>query len=258
MGIMDDKVKFFDSLLLDYEKAYESFMSGLNKILPGFVRGGPHTKAEVSLFIQESGLNTMANDMVSKYDDVIEYTQQVSRLTGIPVVLPQRSAALLSLFKDNKVSDILGSAEHIINSVTEASFRHGIGEVPLKTIIKDLQETIKDQGRRLITEAHTGANMYERSVKFQQFTNAEVELYFYDGPYQPGSGPGSNRPACRTTLEDPRQGTGWTMADIQGSQTPFIACGGYNCRHEWLPFIPELDSEIERMFGDVAGPIQEG
>jgi hypothetical protein len=252
MSLADDRNKIFDNLLKEYEKAYESFMSGLNKVLPGFIRGGPHTKSEVSFFIQEGGLNTMANEMVSKYGDVIEYTQQVSRLTGIPVVLPQRSAALLTLFKENKVADVLGSAENIINSVTEASFRHGIGEVPLNTIIKDLRETIKDQGRRLITEAHTGANMYERSVKFQQFENAGVELYFYDGPSD-----SRNREECSSTLSDSRQGTGWTMADIQGSATPFIACGGYNCRHEWLPFIPELDAEIERMYGKIAGPIEE-
>jgi len=247
--LIDDKAKYFDALLSQYESAFESYMTGLNKILPGFVRGGPHTKAEVRVFLQEGGLNTLANEMVSKYDDVIGYTKQVASLSGVPLVLPEKSIAFLSLFKDNEIDNILGSAESIIKTVTEASFRHGIGEVPLKTIIKDLQETITTQGRRLITEAHTGANMYERAIKFEQFTNAEVELYFYDGPTD-----SKNRDECASTLSSSNQSTGWTMGDIQGSETPFIACGGYNCRHEWLPFVPGLDAEIERMAKEAGTP----
>jgi hypothetical protein len=251
MGIIDDKEKFFNALLSDYERAFASYMTGLEKILPGFVRGGPYSRAEVEVFVGESGLNKLANEMVSKYDDVIDYTKDVAKVTGIPVVLPERSQAMLALWKDNQVNK-LSKTQSIVDSVTDASFRHGIGEVPLKTIIKDLQETITTQGRRLITEAHTGANMYERTIKFQQFENAGVELYFYDGPTD-----SRNRDECASTLSDPRQSTGWTIQEIGGSETPFIACGGYNCRHEWLPFIPELDAEIERMYKN-APKIEEG
>jgi hypothetical protein len=244
---MDDKVKFFDDLLASYELEFEKFGRELKRSLSAFIQSGPHTKAEVGAWFKLSGADRVAQSFINKYDSVIEYTRQVSIESGIPLVLPDRSLNLLTLYKENQMLDILGSAEPILKNVADASFRYGIGEARLETIINELGAVINDTGRRIVTEAVTGASIYDRTIKFEQFRHAGIELYFYDGPYQPGTGPGANRPACRETLEDPRQSTGWTMADIQSSQTPFITGGGYNCRHEWLPMVPELKEELEEV-----------
>ena len=100
-------------------------------------------------------------------------------------------------------------------------------------------------GRRIITEAVTGASIYDRTIKMEQFRHADVELYFYDGPLDKVT-----RDTCKATLSDGKQGTGWTFAEIQGSETPFITGGGYNCRHEWLPFVEGLGALIKDMQKD--------
>jgi len=115
-----------------------------------------------------------------------------------------------------------------------------------------VRSVIDTAGRRIATEALTGASMYDRTIKFEQFKHADVELYYYDGPIDK-----DNRPACSGTLVDPRQSTGWTLAEVQGSMTPFITCGGYNCRHEWLPFVEGLDDLVKDMQRD-AGIDPEG
>ena len=57
------------------------------------------------------------------------------------------------------------------------------------------------------------------------------------------------------SFEDPTfPPTGWTMEEVSASETPFIQCGGYNCRHEWLPFVEGLDDLIKDMQKDAGIP----
>lgn len=242
---MDDKVIFFDDLLSQYELEFQAFSTQLKRMLSVFIQGGPHTSAEVTAFFEGTGFDAVANGFVAKYKSVIDYTKQVSKASGIPMVLPDRSLSLLSLYKDNQVQKILGASEEIMRTVTDASFRYGIGESKLNTIINELSAVIDTTGRRIVTEAVTGASIYDRTIKFEQFKHADVEKYFYDGPVD-----SKNRDECAATLGDGRQSTGWTIADIQSSQTPFTTCGGYNCRHEWLPMVPGLDDLIKDMQKD--------
>ena len=240
----------FDKLLAEYEREFTAFSTKLKRALSVLIKSGPQSKEEVIKFMAGSGLTDVANNFVAKYSEAIDNAARISAQTGINLVLPERSLSILALIEENQVSNILGASDAIAKTVADASLRYGIGESKLNTIIAELEASITTAGRRIVSEAVTGASIYDRTIKFEQFTNAGVEKYFYEGPYAPGKGPGSNRPACLATLEDSRQSTGWTMADIQSSQTPFITCGGYNCRHEWLPFVEGLDDLIKEMQKD--------
>lgn len=238
---MSDKAKFFDELQSRYESQIGKFSKILESNLSGFIKGGPYSKAEVDQWLIGLGIQDLSNDFVNHYDDVIEYTKLVSVASDIPLVLPGTSEQVLALYKENQIQYILKASDEIAKTVTGASFRYGVGEDSLKNIIKELESTIETAGRRIVTEAYTGANIYDRTIKFIQFTNSDVELYFYDGPLD-----SHTREVCQNTLNDPRQATGWRLIDVQSSETPFSTCGGYNCRHEWLPFVPGLDAEIEQ------------
>ena len=253
MSLLDEKNKVFDKLLLEYEQEFGQFSKELKRDLYRFIQTGPHTKADVLAFFEGTNFTATVNGFVDRYDDVLAYTKRVAKESGIPLVLPERSTSILALYKENQIESILSNQESIIRTVTDASLRYGIGESKIDTIIKEIEGEINTVGRRIITEAHTGASMYDRYVKYEQFNNAKVDLYFYDGPVD-----SKTRDACMATLNDPRQETGWTMAEIASSETPFITCGGYNCRHEWLPYVENLDAEIERMYGETAGVRVEG
>ncbi len=242
---MDDKVVFFDDLISQYELEFEKFSTQLKRMLSVFIQSGPHTAAEVAAFFEGTGFGTVATNFVQKYDSVITYVKQVSEVSGIPLVLPERSLSILALYKDNQLQNILDASGSIKKGVVDASFRYGIGEAKLDTIISELGKGIDIAGRRIVSEAVTGASMYDRAIKFEQFKHADVELYFYDGPVD-----SKNRDECAATLGDPRQGTGWTIADIQSSQTPFVTGGGYNCRHEWLPMVKGLSDLVKDMQKD--------
>ena len=245
MSLMDSKTIFFDDLLAQYELEFEAFSTQLKRMMSKFIQSGPHTYEEVAIFFQGSGFETVATSYVQKYDSVIKYTKQVALESGIPLVLPDKSLAILDLYKANEYNKILNASNAILNSVVDASFRYGIGESKLSTIVNELSAVIDTTGRRIITEAVTGASIYDRTIKMEQFRHADVELYFYDGPYD-----SVTRDECKATLNSSYQSTGWTFAQIQGSETPFITCGGYNCRHEWLPYVDGLDDMIKEMQKD--------
>ena len=242
---MDDKVVFFDDLLAQYELEFEAFSTQLKRVLARFIQGGPHTTAEVAVFFQGSGFDAVAKSFVQKYDSVIKYTKQVAAESGIPLVLPDRSLAILDLYKNNQIDNILDAAGALKKGVVDASFRYGIGESSLNTIVNELSAVVDTAGRRIITEAVTGASIYDRTIKMEQFRHADVEKFFYDGPIDKVT-----RDTCLATLNDGRQLIGWSMSEIQGSETPFITCGGYNCRHEWLPFVEGLGALIKDMQKD--------
>ena len=247
MSLLNDKNQIFDKLLSDYEAEFAQFSTVLKRLLSEFIMTGPHTKEEVVAFFSGTGLTEVAQGFVNKYDDVIEYTKQVSLQTGIPLVLPESSLNVLALYKENQVQNILGASESIMKAVTDASLRYGIGESKIGTIVSELNTIVDEAGRRIVTEALTGASIYDRTLKYEQFTNSGVELYFYSGPLD-----NVTRAVCQETLSDPRQYSGWTIEDIQSSSTPFSVCGGYNCRHEWLPMVKgtyDLVREMQREAG---------
>jgi len=246
---MSDKAKFFDDLQRKYELGFEKVAKNITVNIKDFLSKGPYSVEEVERWLTGLGVQGYAQYVSGSYDGVIEYTKLVSAASDIPLVLPENTETILGLYKENQMQHILKASDEITKTIADASLRYGIGEQKISDIIRDLEGTIKTAGRRIVTEAYTGANIYDRTVKYMQFTNANVELYFYDGPLD-----SHTREVCQNTLSDPRQATGWRLIDVQSSQTPFSTCGGYNCRHEWLPFVPGLQEEIDAMAREANAP----
>ena len=250
MSYIDNRNKILNDLIAEFEREFAAYGTKLKRMVEEFIRQGFTSREEAIRFFAGTGYVDVVNSMIAKYDGVLEITRQMSKEIGIPFVLPKTAPGILNLIKDNKVQTLLGANNQIMNTINDSALRFGLGEQSLRTIVTGLSSQIDDFTRRLSTEAFTGASIYERTSKFQLFQEAEIELFFYFGPYIPGPGPGTNRPVCQATLEDPRQGTGWTIADIASSETPFIGAGGYNCRHEWLAFVPGADALVKEMQKD--------
>ena len=130
----------------------------------------------------------------------------------------------------------------VLNTMAEVSIRYGIGEMSFKNVVSLLEEQIKVNGRRLVTEAFTGASIYDRAINYENFQQSGIERYVYVGPLDD-----KTRTECVATLTHPNQDRGWTIAEIQGSQVSFIGGGGYNCRHDWLPHVPGAEDLIASM-----------
>lgn len=82
------------------------------------------------------------------------------------------------------------------------------------------------------TIAQTATSAFGRANVFHQASDAGVTKFKY-------SGPGADRQFCRANL-----GRIYTLQDLrklqngQGLPVEYY-CGGYNCRHRWLPVVDE-------------------
>lgn len=246
MSYIDNRNKILNDLIAEFEREFAAYGTKLKRMVEQFIRQGFTSREEAIRFFAGTGYVDVVNSMIAKYDGVMEITRQMSKEIGIPFVLPKTAPGILSLIKDNKVQTLLGANNQIMNTINDSALRFGLGEQSLRTIVTGLSSQIDDFTRRLSTEAFTGASIYERTSKMQLFEEAGIELYFYSGPVD-----SHNRDECAATLGDSRQSTGWTIADIASSETPFIGAGGYNCRHEWLAMVPGADALVKEMQRDV-------
>ena len=245
MSYIDDRNAFLDKLIIDFERDFNSFGRKFKRMLVEFISAGFTTHDDAIRWFAGTGFTDTALDVVARYEGILDLTKDLSKQLGLRFVLPSSGYAMLELLQRNKVAELLGSSENIIRAVTDAAFRYGQGGESLASIIADMGVDVDAWTRRLTTEAFTGASIFERTSKFQLFKRAGIEKYFYAGPVD-----SKNRDVCRHTLSDARQETGWTIGEIASSETPFIGAGGYNCRHEWLAFVPSADALIDEMAKD--------
>jgi hypothetical protein len=89
-----------------------------------------------------------------------------------------------------------------------------------------------------MTEARTRAAMFDRAVTDETAARHGVQAYVYRGPLD-----GITRSFCRACLR--MHNLYWPrdmVARLTNGQTPtspLFTCGGYNCRHLWIPVTEE-------------------
>lgn len=232
------KWDLLDSMIKDFEKDFGQFSLAVKQQLSALLRRGPIDRDLLTQAFSESGYEPMINDFISKYDEVIKFTGDLAKDMGIKLTLPERSLALLEMIQEQNQGIMIASSESIKNNLLDAGLRYTVEGQPLDVIISDMMVDITDFGRRLQTEAFTGASIFDRTLRNEFFNEAGIELFVYEGPDDE-----LTRDTCKAVLDDPRQETGWTKEDINDSPVSFIECGGYNCRHDWMPYIEGLDKK---------------
>jgi len=181
-----------------------------------------------------SGFFEFETAWVDSYADVIRLNRDVAKEIGYKFMLSEKMIDMYDILTNTDIEKL-----HILNETYIADMKKmgtrwimegkSLQDVAFNT---ELTEMLSTMNRRLTTEAYTGIYQADSAIKKDFFEQAGIELFYYDGPNDDVT-----RDECQATLGDPRQETGWTMDDIQSSQTPFIERGGYNCRHEWLPMV---------------------
>ena len=152
--------------------------------------------------------------------------------------LNESSLGFLELVSEQNLINLGVIKDTIINTMIDSGLKAKVEGLPFGTIVAQLQEQVQDLGRRLSTEAYTGITGFDKSIKSFEYAEAGVKKYVYVGPAD-----AKTRDECLNTLNDSRQGTGWTRDEIASSGTPFIMTGGYNCRHEWQAFLEDIPAK---------------
>lgn len=230
--IIQNKDKHFQKLLNSFEKEFNSFSLSAQKELITLFRNRTYDAETLSSLITNNGFDDIVEVWASKYKDVIAFTKEMAAELDHAFIITKETVKNFELLQDMNVKELLDTKEAYVNEIRKFGLQSELDGRTLREITDGLQEQFARMGRRLNTEAITGITMADSAIKKDFFTQAGITKFVYDGP-----GDGKTRDSCAATLADPRQATGWTMAEIKASHTPFIQRGGWNCRHEWLPFV---------------------
>ena len=92
-------------------------------------------------------------------------------------------------------------------------------------------------GDRATTLAQTGAAAFDRAARLHDAEEAGITRFKY-------AGPPADRPFCQVRLKEAAGGVTYSIEEMRrlsnGQGLPVeLYCGGYNCRHQWLPVVEE-------------------
>ena len=231
--IINSKNKKIDSLLLEFEKEIATFSGKLKNSLRKLVSENKLTRDSVLGSFEYLGFDDIAEEFIDKYSELFTFSKQLSKAVGYDFKLSSNSLAVLEEISLNDSMTLLTSKDVIANNILRTGLQAQIEKKSLNQIVAELSKEIDSVGRRLSTEAFTGISNFERSLKSIQFRESGIEKYIYFGPV-------SKRESCKAVLADARQGTGWTREEINASPVDFVSGGGWNCRHEFLPYVEKL------------------
>ena len=228
--IIEAKDRQFQSMLNKFDKEFTSLTVDAQKQIMSLFRRGDFTMESMSAITQE--YDGLIQEWTIRNQEAIKYTKQMADEMGVKFAITKETVKNFDLIQDINTEALSNNMKSFITDMRKFGMSARLEGKNIGEITIGLEDKFAALGRRLNTEAYTGIRQADAIVKKDFFENAGIELYVYDGP-----GDNKTRDDCLNTLQDPRQSTGWTIEEINSSNTPFIERGGYNCRHEWMPFV---------------------
>lgn len=125
--------------------------------------------------------------------------------------------------------------------VIEQGLRSALTLERLDDAIGRIQRDLAVKRPQAVTLARTELAEYDRANSEATAARYGIKAHLYVGPRD-----GLTRPFCRALLLTGR----WWPQDMilrldngQGGSGPLFSGGGYNCRHRWVPVVPEIVEE---------------
>lgn len=220
-----------DDILARFEKSFNQLTTQFSAAMKEQIKLGVLERADIVGLLEELGytelLAAFQEEMITS---VGEQSGSLLRELGLSDI-PDTGLLYLERLATNSAHKLASANQSIIDAMVEAGIRYKMEGAPFSIIVEDLQSKIDDMARRVMAEAHTGIRNFQRATRFALYEEAGIEKYYYSGPIDDVT-----RDVCMQALTSPFQSTGWTLADINSGPVDFITGGGYNCRHEFLPF----------------------
>ena len=228
--IIQKKDNELQKLLNRFDKEFTSLSFEAKKEIMRLFRSGKFdTESVASAFGKHADL---INDIINRYPAVVSFSKEMASELGVKFVITKETVKRFDLIQSINEQSLKNNVVSHITELSRIGLLSDLEGLTMGQVAERIAGAFDALGARLNTEIYTGMSMADSVVKRDFFQQAGIEKYYYDGPNDD-----KTRAVCQHTLDDPRQAAGWTMDEINSSDTPFIERGGWNCRHEWLPFI---------------------
>lgn len=227
--ILNNKEKIIDDLLDVFNTQWEKMVPDLQKSLISLFKQGEYSANAIQVIFQEFGFDDLAGNTAAVYNKMFKLSEEVSKELGYKFILTEDNRALFAEMNNLNVETLLNTRAQIATDLKRFAIEARLEGRSVANIRRGLEMTFDNMGRRLNTEIITGIRSYESAIDLTSMLNGGITRFKYVGPLD-----GKTRDICTSTLTDPRNDEGFTLAEVESSQTPFIERGGWNCRHRWI------------------------
>lgn len=234
--IINAKNKFIDGLLVDFEAQFGQMSSALVKEINALFKFGVFDYETVLAVFEANGFDEMVESFVEQYSGVMQFVKAEASYMGVEFALTEKGLDFAALLQEQNIATLLKTKELYAQQIIEAGVKSRVEEKTTKEILESLQGNLDSLWRNYKLETSEGIKIFDRYVHSEQMKAAGIERFVYVGPDDDRT-----REECAEVLHDPRQATGWTREDIDASPVSFVGGGGWNCRHDWYPFIEEIE-----------------
>lgn len=212
----------------------QKFANDLSRVVGTGVFDVASIKAEMTAL----GYDEKIIDSLSKFDEVFKLSEAYFKLGELPFLWTTENEAAFSVMLQSKSDMVLnGIKDRFARDMVDYAVSSKLSGKDSKLIISEVSEKFATEGRRIGTEVDTALSSFDRATKKMLFENAGIERFIYVGPSDKVT-----RDSCAAALASENQQTGWTAADIAAFPgVDMVTGGGYNCRHDWLPFTGDAE-----------------
>jgi len=223
--------------LSKFDKAWNTVSLDVQKELINIFKRRDFNEKFIEEVFLKNGYNELMDITAAQFAKTVTYSRQISKELGYDFLLTPENKILFQQLNDMNFASLLNTRAQIGNDLRRFAVESQLSRQSRSTIKRGFGQIFENMGRRLNTEVNQGIRMSDSAINKFSMDNAGVELFIYLGPAD-----GKTRDSCLGTLSDKRNATGWTAAQVEASETPFIVKGRWNCRHDWYPFVGGIES----------------
>ena len=240
-SLLQQKNNFIDSQIERFRSAYSKMQPEIFRELQALFKQGVFNDKIIQEVFINAGFGDLYLSFVDNFGEMVRFSKKLSEELAIGFNVSPEQFQLLDTLSVQIETNFSASLAKYSNDLARAGLQSKLGGMGFQQIVQDMKLSIDDSLRRFETEAYTGISQFDSTMNYQMFQSAGIEKFIYVGPAD-----ARTREACQHTLDDPKQQTGWTVEEINASETPFIEVGGYNCRHRWLAWVGDINAPLRK------------
>ena len=198
-------------------------------------------------WLNQSGYERAYTEYILKIDKLksqnIFFFEEMKKLTGLKTILPAFKTidiTAINALRNQMFENYSMIGTQAVNEIRDYTLSNMVGgKRPFNDYVDDLKDLITGTDikggslkKHSYTYANTSAMQYDREQNARLAKNSRIYKFLYMG----GSPIKTSRPFCIRHF-----GKKYTRDEIDKLHNPistdsYIQCGGWNCRHEWIPW----------------------
>jgi hypothetical protein len=229
-SIIQQKDSVIESVIDDFDREFKTLTWETQRVLLELYQQGDFSDAAIR---EAFGLfSEVPEKFLEQHTVFINLNKEIAGEIGFKFLLTPENIANYDAIQTANLDSLGGSINQSIASVRKIMIESRLQGDTAAQITAKLTEEMEGLARNIGTEIQTGIRTADAVIKAGMYETAGIDRFVYIGALD-----NKTRPACEHTLNSPNQETGWTKEQIAASEVNYITRGGWNCRHDWVPYV---------------------